>query len=127
MFNLPKKERLCSKRQIEELFQHGSRFWLFPFSVTWMEVETTDDSSPVKLLFSVSKRRFKHAVDRNRVKRLMRESYRLNKMPLHEALTSHNRSLLVAVSYGHQQILDFTTMKQRMAQLVERLVREMTQ
>lgn len=127
MFNLPKKERLCSKKQIEELFQHGSRFWLFPFSVTWMEVETTNASFPVQILFSVSKRRFKHAVDRNRVKRLMRESYRLNKLPLHEALTTRNRNLLVAVAYGHQQILDFSTMKQRMSQTVERLVGEMTQ
>ena len=71
-----KIERLCSKKVIDALFTGGNKsFSAFPLRVVYME-----RSEPgAQVLISVSKRRFKHAVDRNRIKRQIREAYRLNK------------------------------------------------
>lgn len=71
-----KSERLCSKKVIDALFAGGNKsFSAFPLRVVYME-----RPEPVsQVLVSVSKRHFKHAVDRNRVKRQIREAYRLNK------------------------------------------------
>ena len=71
-----KSERLCSKKVIDALFAGGNKsFSAYPLRVVYME-----NSEPgVKVLISVSKRHFKHAVDRNRVKRQIREAYRNNK------------------------------------------------
>ena len=73
---LGKHERLCSLLAIEELFQGGHRLMAaYPIRVVYMPVETPG----IRILVSVSKRHFKRAVLRNRVKRQIREAYRLNK------------------------------------------------
>ena len=71
---LHKAERLNRKKVIEKMFAGGSRsFSLFPLRVVWLPVEEL--AAPVSILVSVSKRRFKRAVKRNRVKRRVREAY----------------------------------------------------
>ena len=120
MFNLPKTERLCSKKQIEELYAHGQRLWVFPYSVCWLRCDATNQP-PVQVLVSVSKKRFHHAVDRNRVKRLTRECYRLHKPPLLQLVHDADCSLLLAFSYAHNEILDYDTLYHKMDKMVERL------
>lgn len=72
--SFPKSERLCSRKAIEALFASGNRsFTAFPLRVVYRPAEET------QLLISVSKRHFKHAVDRNRAKRQIREAWRLNR------------------------------------------------
>ena len=72
--SFPKSERLCSRKAIEALFASGNRsFTAFPLRVVYRQAEET------QLLISVSKRHFKHAVDRNRAKRQIREAWRLNR------------------------------------------------
>ncbi len=72
----PKSERLCSRKAIEALFAGGNRaFSAFPLRVVFREVE----EPATQILVSVSKRHFKHAVDRNRAKRQVREAWRLNR------------------------------------------------
>lgn len=87
-YSFPKSERLCSKKLIEALFEGGHKSMsAYPIRAVFMpvgeqEAMPTHSSSPlprVQVLISVSKRHFKHAVDRNRVKRQLREAYRLNK------------------------------------------------
>lgn len=82
----PKTEHLCLQRDIEALFSAGSRsLSVFPVRAVFRSVAT--DSGPrVKVLVSVSKRKLKHAVDRNRAKRQLREAYRLRKHMLADAL-----------------------------------------
>ena len=78
----PKDERLCSRKAIETLFAGGSRaFSAFPLRVVYKEVDDKSgaDDMTAQVLISVSKRHFKHAVDRNRVKRQLREAWRLNR------------------------------------------------
>lgn len=120
MFNLPKTERLCSKKQIEELFAHGQRLWVFPYNVCWMRCDATIQP-PAQVLVSVSKKRFHHAVDRNRVKRLIRECYRLHKPQLLQLLRDADCSLQLAISYAHNEILDYDTLYHKMDKIVERL------
>ena len=120
MFNLPKTERLCSKKQIEALCAHGHRLWVFPYSVCWMRCDATVQP-PAQVLVSVSKKRFHHAVDRNRVKRLTRECYRLHKPQLQQLLTQANCSLLLSISYVHNEILDYETLYYKMDKIVNRL------
>jgi ribonuclease P protein component len=77
-FKFPKKEKLKSKKLIEILFTEGKAVSKYPFKLIYLKTKLTDDVK-VQVGVSAPKRNFKRAVDRNRAKRLMRESYRLNK------------------------------------------------
>lgn len=82
-YKFRKEERLSSKKIIQELFDNGSSFYLYPFKVVY--TIQPDKSLPNQVLFSVPKRNFKKAVDRNRIKRQLREAYRLNKSLLQDS------------------------------------------
>lgn len=76
----PKPEHLTLQRDIDALFSEGSHSAAaFPLRAVWRQTEWDGHGPQVKVLVSVSKRKFKHAVDRNRAKRQIREAYRLNK------------------------------------------------
>ncbi len=77
-YTFSKEERLCSKRLITLLFSKGSSFNLYPLRFVYY-TEPGLTPAPTQVVISVSKRHFKRAVDRNRLKRQMREAYRLNK------------------------------------------------
>lgn len=77
-----KSEKLKSKKKIEELFKKGSSFYLKSFSLRFIPAES--DVSVHQVLISVPKRNFKRAVDRNLIKRRIREAYRLNKHLVNE-------------------------------------------
>ncbi len=96
---LPKYERICKENDIKALFERGMGVSVYPFRVIYLFYR--DESRPVtvRLLVSVSKKRFHHAVNRNRVKRLVRESWRKNKAPLYEICKRDNISVDVALVY----------------------------
>jgi ribonuclease P protein component, eubacterial len=73
-----KEERISSEKEIDFLFENGSSFISYPFRIVFCSKER-EEGSRFSILVSVSKRKFKRAVERNRLKRLLRESYRLNK------------------------------------------------
>ncbi|RCS26228.1 ribonuclease P protein component [Polaribacter sp. WD7] len=75
---LGKQERLKSRKLIEKLYQQGNSVKTFPLRMVFLQTEHTS-KFPVQMGVSVPKRNFKLAVDRNRIKRLMRETYRLQK------------------------------------------------
>ena len=77
-FTFSKEERLTGKSNIDQLFNRGKSFNLFPFRVFYHLVENADE--PVaRLLIAIPKKKVHHAVDRNRLRRLVREAYRLNR------------------------------------------------
>ena len=97
-FSFHKSERLCSKRIIDALFAGGSKSMsAFPLRVVFMPVPVEAPAPLVSILVSVSKRRFKRAVKRNRVKRQIREAYRKQKHILTSVLpTPSGQGLVVA-------------------------------
>jgi ribonuclease P protein component len=78
MYSLNKSERLCSKKLIDELLLSKCSFVKYPFRVIY-KISSQPGEFPARIAVSVSKKKFKRAVKRNRIKRLTREAYRLNK------------------------------------------------
>lgn len=86
-YTFKKEERLCSKKLIERLFAGGNKsFPSFPLRIVYMAMEPEETAADASILISVPKKRFKHAVKRNQVKRQVREAYRHHKHILLDAL-----------------------------------------
>ena len=96
---LKKRERMVSQKLIDTLFGGGcsQSMAAFPLRAVYIKKERAQDEAPVQMLVSVPKKRFKHAVDRNRVKRQVREAFRQHKELLYEALTEHEQLLLAFI------------------------------
>lgn len=102
-YTFPKEEHLCRKKLIEELFsKQSSSFGVYPLRIVWIKA-AAPTSAPPQVLISVSKRTFKRAVDRNRLKRLIREAYRLNKYRLMEQPGGHEIALLGIIFTGKEK------------------------
>ncbi|HKZ36214.1 MAG TPA: ribonuclease P protein component [Chryseolinea sp.] len=113
-FTFQKKERLSKEKLIKELFDKGSSFYLFPFKVFFMA--NPDPEYPFhQILISVSKRNFKRAVDRNLIKRRIREAYRLNKTKLPD-----RNKLLIAYIYSVKEILPSVQIHERLIKTFKR-------
>ena len=102
-FAFPKAEHLCRKKLIDELFgKQNSSFGAYPLRIVWLP-SPEKTTAPPQVLISVSKRSFKRAVDRNRLKRLIREAYRLNKYRLLEQPEGHSVALLGIIYTGKEK------------------------
>ena len=108
-----KEERLTNKKLFEHLFNAGKSFVISPFRFVWIESKL-NSSFPVQLGISVPKKKFSKAVDRNKLKRRIRESYRKNKHPLYEALNKKNQSLALLIIYIHKEELAYADIEKKM-------------
>ena len=116
-----KAERLCSQRRIENLFSAGSKsVSSYPIRAVYQAVDD-EQSFPVQVLISVSKRHFKHAVDRNRMKRLIREAYRQHKQLLWQALEPTDARLSLAFIYQSDELSDYSTVESHIINLLQRV------
>jgi ribonuclease P protein component len=91
-----KKGKLKSKKLIEQLFVEGQSVSAYPLRLVYIQSSFNDDTA-VKTGFSVSKRNFKKAVDRNRIKRLLRESYRLHKTTYFNNITTQYAFMILYI------------------------------
>jgi ribonuclease P protein component len=103
-FTLGKEERLKSRKIIEELFNEGKSFASGSIRVNYM---FTENGSGLQFGVSASTRNFKKSVDRNRIKRRMREAWRLQKLSLVELLLQQNRSLAVFFIYTGKELPEY--------------------
>lgn len=123
-----KEERICSRTLIDKLFNGGgSRSMVaFPVRLVYMGIGNESGSAPVKILVSVPKRCFKRAVKRNRVKRQMREAYRLNKNVLYDRLEEHeNTGLAIAFIWLDDKLWPSSEVEKKMKNLMHRLAEKM--
>lgn len=120
-----KPERLNKKKIIEKMFAGGSRsFSIFPLRVVWLPAEELDVQASI--LISVSKRRFKRAVKRNRIKRQIREAYRLNKQILLAPLTEKNRRLAIAFIYLADELMNSALVEEKIKAALTRIVEKIS-
>ncbi len=123
-FTLGKEERLKSRKQIENLFDKGKSFLVAPFRVYFIvsgELPIQKGESRLKFGTGVSTKNFKKAVDRNRIKRLTREAWRLQKNEIREKTRETQRQLNVFFIYTGKELPDFTTVKDKVAIALKKL------
>ena len=113
-----KEERLCSKKIIDKLFSEGASFLSFPIKVVYLPT-TLPGKYPIQAGFSVSKKIFKRAVKRNRIKRLMREGYRLNKHIL--SATKTNNQMAVFFIFIGKDVPNYSSIEKAMKKALHRL------
>ena len=119
---LPKYERICKENDIQALFDKGEGFSVYPFRVVFLFRHDVSRPVTVRLLVSVSKKRFHHAIKRNCVKRLIRESWRRNKASLYEICEKDNISVDVALVYTATVIHSYEEMFAKMKKVVNELI-----
>ncbi|MEO7215368.1 ribonuclease P protein component [Mucilaginibacter sp.] len=126
MHTFKKEERLCNKKLIDGLFHNGSSFLCYPFRASWM-LSDAEQQFPVQVLFAVAKKRYKRAVDRNLIKRLMREAYRLNKQSLlYSPLTDADKRIVLSIGYIGKEIGDFAFVEKKMLKLLGQMAAEVS-
>ena len=126
MYTFKKEERLCSKKLLDKLFHNGSSFLVYPFRVVSLS-ETLEVNSPAQIVIAVSKRKFKHAVDRNLIKRKVREAYRLNKETLlYSFLRERRLNLLIGIHYIGKEIPEYQFVEKKLKLVLARLIEAYT-
>ena len=107
MNTFKKEERLCSKKSLDLLFKNGSSFLLYPFRISFLFV-LDSHQYPAQVVINVAKKRFKRAVDRNLIKRRIKEVYRKQKnQQLYSILNDADNLLLLSIQYIGKEINDY--------------------
>ncbi len=118
----PLKEHLKSKRVIEQVYANGASVTSFPLRAIFVEQPQEEQEPTAAILINVAKKRFRHAVDRNLVKRRIREAYRTSKHPLIEALQSNNKKMAIAIIYIDNKHNSTSFIKKKMAKLLDSII-----
>lgn len=115
--NFPKNEILSSKKLIDHIFLNGKSLFNYPFSIKYLSYSDEDYN---QVLISVSKKKFKRAVDRNLIKRRIKEAYRLNKSNFLKR-NKENGYLLIAYIYIAKEIHDYSFIETKLIETLKRL------
>lgn len=116
---LQKSERLTHSKPIQLLFEKGEEFYVFPFKIVWQKIDRCD--FPAKAMFVVPKRKFKNAVTRNFIRRIMKEAYRINKQVLYGNLLNKDASVYLAFIYIGPEKNNFETLQKPMLKVFKNI------
>jgi ribonuclease P protein component len=117
---LKKEDRLKSRKAIDLLFAKGKSFSNFPFRICWQVV---DDAIGLKAGFTASSKIFKEATDRNRIKRLIREAYRLQKNNLQEILQQKNKGVHLFFIYTGKEVPAYEFIFEKTGNVLKRIIK----
>ena len=121
-FSFQKAERLCSKKIIDKLFLEGKSIFSFPLKIGYLET-SLPSNFPVQAAFTVGKRNFKRAVQRNLIKRRMREVYRLNKSEFYDQLSE--KQVAVFFIFTGKTIPEYSLIEASIKKGLKKLVSEL--
>lgn len=126
-YTFKKEERLKSRKLIERLFVEGKRLKSSSMQMVFLQIDHNSDSLN-QASFSVAKRRFKKAVDRNRIKRLIREAYRLqkNQLPIYDR-DNYTKKHIFMFIYIADTILPYQVIEKNMIELLEKFTSRIKQ
>lgn len=125
MPTFPKQEKLCGQLRIAALYKEGRRFVAFPLRVTIKKSAGTGAENPLcKVLIWAPKSLFKHAVDRNHLRRLIREAYRLEKEPLEAYCETQPCTIELAFNYMDKEVHDFETIRRAVRKAIKKITNE---
>jgi ribonuclease P protein component len=122
-FTLGKQERLKSRKLIAELFDSGKHINAHPLKAIY---KLKENELPLQGAFSVSSKNFRRAVDRNRIKRLMREAYRIQKNELKEKLSEKEKQLIVFFIFTGREIPDIETVNTKMTTILNLMLKDVS-
>jgi ribonuclease P protein component len=115
-----KEERLRSRKIISHLIESGQSLSAYPLRLVWKK-EKIPSSFPAQVAFAVPKKKFARAVDRNRIKRQMREVYRKNKSTLYTFLNKKDCSLALLLIFTGKEKPDYTVLENKITKLLSQL------
>jgi len=125
-----KGEKLKSRKQIAKLFSKNEAVFVYPVKYIWTDADSPQDAA-IQVLISIPKRNFKRAVDRNRLKRLLREAYRRNKEILYSEINQNRKPILLGLLYMGKELLSYMeiekSMKKALAKIKDELVNKDSQ
>ena len=123
MFKFPKKQKLCDESAIKKMFSSGRSFVVNPIRLVWKE-EGNPDNEAIKSIIVVPKKKLKLAVNRNSVKRRMKEAFRLHKSELELSLRNKNKQLNIALIYQKEEIITYKAIEEKIKLILDRLIEE---
>jgi ribonuclease P protein component len=121
-----KKERIVSNKLMETLFEKGDSqaVTAFPLKAVYLPIDRPQGGTPAQVLISVPKKRFKHAVDRNRIKRQIREAYRQHKGTIYESIAT-DKQLLVALIWLSDKHYASAEVERRVSRLLQKIAQQL--
>ena len=125
MYKFPKSERLCSKIEIAKLFSSKDGFLNYPLSVKFHVNES--QSPKVKLVIVSPKKYQRLSISRNRIKRLIREAYRLNSQEIKDLSSGNKINIYFAFSFVSQQMVEFDKINIVVSKSLTRIINELKQ
>lgn len=117
-----KEYKLCRRKLIDGVFKTGKVIKQYPFVVHFLEVDEKLEA-PFQVTISAPKRNFRKAHDRNRIKRLMRETIRFNKMILEDKISKSQKNIIMFMVYISKEEIPFTTLMKKNELLFEQIIK----